>query len=63
MTQGEAGLPIDALRAEVDAALVRHAMLVVQAPTGSGKSTRLPLWLNEAVRGPVLVIEPRPVVA
>ena len=32
---------------------------MVGAPTGSGKSTRLPLWLEEAVEGTVLVVEPR----
>lgn len=52
-------LPIDALRAELDAALSTHPMLVVQAPTGSGKSTRLPLWLRDHTDQPVLVIEPR----
>ncbi|MEH6648877.1 MAG: hypothetical protein V7707_02495 [Motiliproteus sp.] len=33
----------------------RH--LVVQADTGSGKSTRLPLWARQ--HGRVLVVEPR----
>jgi ATP-dependent helicase HrpB len=34
--------------------------VVVQAPTGTGKSTRLPIWSLEF--GPVLVVEPRRIV-
>ncbi|WP_447469508.1 helicase-related protein [Vibrio harveyi] len=49
-------LPIDSLQAEFDQ-LVNHYHLVVEAETGSGKSTRLPLW--SANHGRVLVIEPR----
>ncbi|MFV8410743.1 helicase-related protein [Vibrio owensii] len=49
-------LPIDSLLAEFDQ-LVNHHHLVVEAETGSGKSTRLPLWA--ANHGRVLVIEPR----
>lgn len=49
-------LPIDKLRDDFDAALA-DGHVVVSAATGSGKSTRLPLWARE--RGPVLVVEPR----
>lgn len=49
-------LPIDTLKDEFDQNL-KHAHLVVEAETGSGKSTRLPLWA--AGHGRVLVIEPR----
>ncbi|WP_404969622.1 helicase-related protein [Vibrio campbellii] len=49
-------LPIDSLQAEFDQ-LVNYHHLVVEAETGSGKSTRLPLWA--ANHGRVLVIEPR----
>ncbi|EKM31704.1 DEAD/DEAH box helicase family protein, partial [Vibrio harveyi] len=49
-------LPIGSLQAEFDQ-LVNHHHLVVEAETGSGKSTRLPLW--SANHGRVLVIEPR----
>lgn len=45
-------LPIDALRAAFDDAGRR---VVVSAPTGSGKSTRVPTWCE----GEVLVVEPR----
>ncbi|HKJ71080.1 MAG TPA: helicase-related protein [Gammaproteobacteria bacterium] len=49
-------LPIDSLKDDFRAALA-DGHVVVEAPTGSGKSTRLPLWCAED--GPVLVIEPR----
>ncbi|MEF8793507.1 helicase-related protein [Thiohalorhabdus sp.] len=49
-------MPIDQLREEFRQAL-GSGHVVVEAPTGSGKSTRLPLWCAEG--GPVLIIEPR----
>jgi ATP-dependent helicase HrpB len=49
-------LPIDKLRQDFDAAW-QDGHVVVEAPTGSGKSTRLPLWCAE--HGPVLIVEPR----
>lgn len=47
-------LPIDALRDEV-VRVVRDGPLVLSAPTGSGKSTQVPRWLD----GEVVVVEPR----
>lgn len=55
-------LPIDDSRSEIRKALLdlpEGGRLVLSAPTGSGKSTRLPVWCQEAGLGPVLVIEPR----
>ncbi len=49
-------LPIDSLKSDFKAALSQYH-LIVEAETGSGKSTRLPLWAAES--GRVLVIEPR----
>ncbi|MGF1690007.1 helicase-related protein [Photobacterium kagoshimensis] len=49
-------LPIDPLKPLFIEKLSQHH-LVVEAETGSGKSTRLPLWAAES--GKVLVIEPR----
>ena len=49
-------LPIDQLREDFRQALAANHV-VVEAPTGSGKSTRLPLWCAEG--GPVVIIEPR----
>ncbi|MFM2590258.1 helicase-related protein [Vibrio sp. TBV020] len=49
-------LPIDTLKTQFLTDLAAHH-LIVEAETGSGKSTRLPLWAAE--KGRVLVIEPR----
>ncbi|MBY4675101.1 helicase-related protein [Marinobacterium arenosum] len=49
-------LPIDCLQHEFLSSLAKRH-LVVSAATGSGKSTRLPLWARQL--GPVLVVEPR----
>ena len=60
MTEPATPLPIESLRADFqDALAAGHT--VVSAATGSGKSTRLPLWAAE--QGPVLVIEPRRIAA
>ncbi|MDT5294725.1 MAG: ATP-dependent helicase HrpB [Acidobacteriota bacterium] len=55
-------LPIDALVPEAVEALRRAPSLVVEAPPGAGKTTRLPpaiLDAGLAGRGDVLVLEPR----
>ncbi|WP_064604615.1 DEAD/DEAH box helicase [Photobacterium sp. J15] len=49
-------LPIDSLK-DTFLSLLESQHLVVEAETGSGKSTRLPVWAAE--KGRVLVIEPR----
>lgn len=60
MTRAPLQLPVDAVEGLVRDALVEGgAPLVVTAPTGSGKSTRLPVWLADAFDGPVLVVQPR----
>ncbi|WP_298771020.1 helicase-related protein [uncultured Shewanella sp.] len=55
-------LPIDSLRHEF-MHLLRSHHLVVESETGSGKSTRLPLWASQLMiagkNARVLVIEPR----
>ena len=53
-------MPIDDVRAAVESHLRADPRpLLVVAPTGSGKSTRLPLWMTAVLGGPVLVVEPR----
>lgn len=52
-------LPVDDAREDFDEALQTQRPLVVVAPTGSGKSTRLPLWLSDRNGEAVLVVEPR----
>lgn len=49
-------LPIDAYQ-NVFHQQIANSHLVVEAETGSGKSTRLPLWASQ--HGRVLVVEPR----
>ncbi|MEC9072948.1 MAG: helicase-related protein, partial [Myxococcota bacterium] len=53
-----AALPIDTLRDAFGAKLSEGAV-VVSAPTGSGKSTRVPVWCMQITGRPVLVVEPR----
>ncbi|WP_281212960.1 helicase-related protein [Shewanella insulae] len=58
----DSALPIDAIYQSFKTAYSDHH-LVIESDTGSGKSTRLPLWcaeMNEQGRRPrVLVVEPR----
>ncbi len=60
MTQsGDDTLPIDDVREEFLATLDGTTPTITVAPTGSGKSTRLPIWMEESLDGPMLVVEPR----
>lgn len=52
-------LPIDDVQGEFLGAIEGDGPTVVVAPTGSGKSTRLPIWMERALEGPILVVEPR----
>ncbi|MFB4204247.1 helicase-related protein [Arhodomonas sp. KWT2] len=56
MTESAPQLPIDVIEPSFRTALAQGPV-VVSAATGSGKSTRLPLWARG--QGRVLVIEPR----
>ena len=57
-TAGSEPLPIDPLIPELLGRLRRHRALVLQAPPGAGKTTRVPPALLE-LGGKVLVLEPR----
>lgn len=60
------GLPIDAVLPELLTALERHNRVVLEAPPGAGKSTRVPLALlaaDWAAGGRILMLEPRRVAA
>jgi len=54
-------LPIDAVLPEVIAALRTRSRVVLQAPPGAGKTTRVPLAMLEAqiTTGKILMLEPR----
>ena len=53
------GLPIDEVLPRVLASLAEHPSLVLEAPTGAGKTTGVPPALLDAGMGPVIVLEPR----
>lgn len=52
-------LPIDAVQAELVAAVRDTGSAVLVAPPGAGKTTRVPVALANAGLGPVVVLEPR----
>ena len=52
-------LPIDEILPEIVASLRMHRRLVIEAPPGAGKTTRVPPALLSIVKGEVLVLEPR----
>jgi len=54
-----AKLPIDGLLPSIRESLKRTPNLVIEAPPGAGKTTRVPPALLEIVHGQVLVLEPR----
>lgn len=54
-------LPVDSLRDDFLAFRAAGKPVIVTSPTGSGKSTRVPVWCAEHAR--TLVVEPRRVVA
>ena len=57
-------LPIDEIKQPLFDALDSGARkFAVYAPTGSGKSTRLPIMLSEKIEGRILVLQPRRVAA
>ncbi len=58
-------LPIDASLAAIVAGLVRERRLILQAPPGTGKTTRVPPALldSKEIAGEVWVLEPRRVAA
>ena len=54
-------LPIDDVLAALFAALASHTQVILKAPPGAGKSTRLPLSLLETntIAGRIIMLEPR----
>jgi ATP-dependent helicase HrpB len=59
---GRTSLPIDALLPEIVASLKRRPALVIEAPPGAGKTTRVPAALLDAgfaEAGEIVVLQPR----
>lgn len=56
-------LPVDAVLPQLTGALRARGAVVLKAPTGSGKTTRVPPALLDTVEGEVVVLEPRRVAA
>jgi ATP-dependent helicase HrpB len=52
-------LPVDAILPKIIDSLKRCPNLVIEAPPGAGKTTRVPPALLEVVSGEVVVLEPR----
>jgi len=54
---------VDAILPEIIDSLKRHPSLVIEAPPGAGKTTRVPPALLSLVSGEVVVLEPRRIAA
>ena len=63
MTKSKIALPVDAIIPSVLASLQKNPNLVIEAPPGAGKTTRVPPALLEIVQGEVVVLEPRRIAA
>lgn len=59
----KAALPVDAILPEVLAILQHTTNLVIEAPPGTGKTTRVPPAVLGLVSGEVIVLEPRRIAA
>lgn len=56
-------LPVDSILPEIRASLSRAPNLVIEAPPGAGKTTRVPAALLEILPGEIWVLEPRRIAA
>ncbi len=63
MLSRKLALPVDAILPEIIESLKRNPNLVIEAPPGAGKTTRVPPALLGAVGGEVVVLEPRRIAA
>jgi HrpA-like RNA helicase len=59
MANAKIDLPIDVRLAEIMALLRRHQVVIVEAETGAGKTTRLPQAWLEAFDGPAVMTQTR----
>ena len=63
MVSRKSVLPVDAILPEITVSLTRCPNLVIEAPPGAGKTTRVPPALLASVKGEVVVLEPRRIAA
>lgn len=63
MKQARSKLPVDEIIPAILASLTRTSNLVIEAPPGGGKTTRVPPALLGLVQGEVIVLEPRRIAA
>jgi ATP-dependent helicase HrpB len=56
-------LPVDAILHDVASSLAHNPSLVIEAPPGAGKTTRVPPALLDVVAGEIIVLEPRRIAA
>ena len=63
MLSRKPSLPVDAILPEIIDSLNRNPNLVIEAPPGAGKTTRVPPALLGIVSGEVVVLEPRRIAA
>lgn len=55
--------PIDPILPQLTTALMRNQSVVLHAPPGAGKTTRVPLALMDALGGKIVMLEPRRIAA
>jgi ATP-dependent helicase HrpB len=63
VVSGNPILPVDAILPEIIDSLSRHSNLVLEAPPGAGKTTRVPPALLGFLNSEVVVLEPRRIAA
>lgn len=63
LVNNKPSLPVDAILPEIIDSLKRFPNLVIEAPPGAGKTTRVPQALLKSITGEVVVLEPRRIAA
>jgi ATP-dependent helicase HrpB len=63
LVNNKPSLPVDVILPEIIESLRRFPNLVIEAPPGAGKTTRVPPALLKSVAGEVVVLEPRRIAA
>ena len=63
MTRPQTPLPVDEILPAMAESLANNSNLVIEAPPGAGKTTRVPPALLHLVKGEVIVLEPRRIAA